>query len=212
MRLKMTSGISINDPGRSLEGAREAAGEWRPGDPTKEQAAEVREAGRSADFPALSVGEIMTPNARSCRPDDTLAAAAMAMCEADCRFLPVVDEAGRPIAVVTDGDICLLGSTSHRRLSDMFVRDAMSGPPATCRSGDDVLDAVRVMRERRIRHLPVVGSEGVLEGVLSLTDIVLKAEENGSPVLRREVSAAIREILQKRGTRRSLEHNPFFED
>jgi CBS domain-containing protein len=68
------------------------------------------------------------------------------------------------------------------------------------------------MRDRRIRHLPVVGPGGALEGVLSLTDIVLKAEENGSPALRREVSAAIREILQKRGTRRSLEHNPFFED
>jgi CBS domain-containing protein len=88
----------------------------------------------------------------------------------------------------------------------------MSGPPATCRSGDDVLDAVRVMRERRIRHLPVVGSGGLLEGVLSLTDIILKAEENGSPALRQEATAAIREILQKHGDKRILEHNPFFED
>jgi CBS domain-containing protein len=209
----MTSGISINDPGRSLEGGRQAAGEWRPIDPKEErERVETREPRRSGDLPALNVGEIMTRNARFCRPEDTLAAAAMAMCEADCRFLPVVDEAGHPVAVVTDGDICLLGSTSHRPLSDMSVRDAMSGPPATCRSGDDVLDALRVMRERRIRHLPVVGSGGLLEGVLSLTDIVLKAEESASPVLRQEVTAAIREILQKRGNKRILEHNPFFED
>lgn len=204
----MTTGISINDPGRSLEGGREAAGEWRQ---EEREGVETREPRRSGDLPA-NVGEIMTRNPRSCRPEDTLAAAAMAMCEADCRFLPVVDEAGHPIAVVTDGDICLLGSTSHRRLSDMFVRDAMSGPPATCRSTDDVLDAVRVMRDRRIRHLPVVGSGEILEGVLSLTDIILKAEENGSPALRQEVSAAIREILQKRGNKRILDHNPFFED
>jgi CBS domain-containing protein len=158
------------------------------------------------------VGEIMTRNARFCRPDDTLAAAVMAMCEADSRFLPVVDKAGHPVAVLTDGDICLLGTTSHHRLRDMYVRDGMSGPPATCRSGDAVLDALRVMRERRIRHLPVVGSHGSLEGVLSLTDIVLKAEEDGSAALRQEVAAAIREIIQKRGNNRVVEHNPFFED
>ena len=59
----------------------------------------------------------------------------------------------------------------------MFVREAMSGPPETCRAADDVLDALRVMRRRRIRHLPVVDPEGLLEGVVSLTDVVLCAEE-----------------------------------
>jgi CBS domain-containing protein len=154
----------------------------------------------------------MTRNVRYCRPDDTLAAAAVAMCEADCRFLPVVGESGRPIGVVTDGDICLLGSTSNRLLSEMSVRDSMSGPPVTCRPGDGVLDALRVMRERRIRHMPVVGAEGLLEGVVSLTDIVLEAEEEGSAVLRREVSAALREIVQKQGCWRVIEHNPYIKD
>ena len=208
----MTTGISINDPVRSLREGREAAGEWRRIGPEGErEVVEMRVPRRSADSP-FCVGEIMTRNARSCRPDDTLAAAAIAMCEADCRFLPVVNETGHPVGVVTDGDICLLGSTSHSRLSDMYVRDAMNGPPATCRSEDDVLDALRVMRERRIRHLPVVGPQGLLEGVLSLTDIVLKAEEEDSSALRREISAALREIVQKRGNKRVLEQNPFFED
>jgi CBS domain-containing protein len=207
----MTTGISINDPVRSLREGREAAGEWRRIDPEGErEVVETRVPRRSAD--SFCVGEIMTRNARSCRPDDTLAAAAIAMCDADCRFLPVVNETGHPVGVVTDGDICLLGSTSHNRLSDMYVRDAMNGPPATCRSEDDALDALRVMRERRIRHLPVVGPQGLLEGVVSLTDIVLKAEEEDSSALRREISAALREIVQKRGNKRVLEQNPFFED
>jgi CBS domain-containing protein len=158
------------------------------------------------------VRDIMTRNVRSCRPEDTLAAAAIAMFEADCRFLPVLDGTGRPIGVVTDGDICLLGSTSHRRLSDMFVRDAMSGPPATCETGEDVLDALKVMRARRIRHLPVVGAQGILEGVVSLTDVVLCAEEEGSAPLRQELAAALREIVQKRGGQRIIIHNPFVED
>jgi CBS domain-containing protein len=94
----------------------------------------------------------------------------------------------------------------------MSVRDAMSGPPATCRAGDGVLDALRIMRERRIRHLPVVGPLGLLEGVVSLTDVVLGAEESGSALLRRELAVALREMIQKHGNRRVIEHNPFVED
>jgi CBS domain-containing protein len=152
---------------------------------------------QSEDPPALTVGRIMTRDVRSCRPENTLAAAAIAMCEADCRFLPVVDEAGHLIGVVTDGEICLVGSTSDRRLSDMLVRDAMSGVPATCRAGDNVLDALRIVRERRIWHVSVVSAEGQLEGVLSLIDLVLCAEEQSSSLLRREVAAALRAIMQK---------------
>ncbi len=206
----MTTGISINDPGRSLA---VGPGERPHFDPRQGHEVVERPVPRqTGDSPALSVGDIMTRNVRSCRPGETLAAAAMAMCEADCRFLPVVDETGHPVGVLTDGDICLLGTTSHRRLSDMSVRDAMSGLPATCRAGDSVLDALKVMRERRIRHLPVVSPLGLLEGVVSLTDIVLSAEEDGSSALRREISAALREIVQKHGDRRVIEHNPFVED
>jgi CBS-domain-containing membrane protein len=152
---------------------------------------------QSEDPPALTVSRVMMRDVRSCRPENTLAAVAIVMCEADCHFLPVVDEAGHLIGVVTNGDICLLGSTSHRRLNDMLVRDAMSGAPATCRAGDNVLDALRIVRERRIRHVPVVGAEGHLEGVLSLIDLVLCAEEVSSSLLRREVAAALRAIMQK---------------
>lgn len=209
----MKNGMSINDPGRSLGVGQEAAGERLRFEPGQEsQQIEKSAPGQPTDSPAPSVCHVMTRNVRSCRAGDTLAAAAIAMFEADCRFLPVVDETGHPIGVVTDGDICLIGSTSHRRLSDMLVRDAMSGPPATCRTGDDVLGALKVMRERRIRHLPVVGAQGALEGVVSLTDVVLCAEEEGSAALRQELAAALREIIQKRGGQRIVIHNPFVED
>jgi CBS domain-containing protein len=208
----MTTGVSINDPGRSLGIGQDAAGERLPCEPLQEgHVPERSEPRQPGDSPVPSVRDVMTRNVRSCRPEGTLAAAAIAMFEADCRFLPVVDETGHPIGVVTDGDICLLGSTSHRRLSDMFVRDAMSGPPATCRAGDDVLVALKVMRERRIRHLPVIGVQGVLEGVVSLTDVVLCAEEWGSVALRQELAAALREIVQKHGDQRVIIHNPFVE-
>ena len=209
----MTAGTSINDFGRALAGRLRAEGEWLGFDSGHRRETSgwsmpgPRERPRDPD-----VGEIMTRNVRTCRPDDTLAAAAAAMCEADCRFLPVVDGKGRPLGVVTDGDICLLGSTSRRPLGGMSVRDAMSGPPATCRPGDGVLAALKLMRQRRIRHLPVVDAEGLLEGVVSLTDLVLCAEEESLAPLRQELACALREIVQKHQGKRVIEHNPFVED
>jgi CBS domain-containing protein len=211
----VTAATSINDPDRSLSERREAVGELPapPGSPAVErQAIESPVIPPAGSSRSLTVENIMTRNVRSCRPGDTLAAAAMAMCEADCRFLPVVDESRHPVGVVTDGDICLLGSTSHRTLSHMFVRDAMNSPPATCRAADDVREALNVMRDRRIRHLPVLGPDGILEGVVSLTDLVLCAEEEGTPLLRRDLARALREMIQKHGNRRVIEQNPFVED
>ena len=200
----MTSGTSINDPQRPT-----------PFDPGTERRRYVeRRAGfrPSREGPAISVGEVMTRNARTCRPDDRLAAAALGMCEADCRFLPVVDPMGHPIGVLTDGDICLLGSTDRRPLREIFVREVMSGLPATCRADDDVLDALKIMRERHIRHLPVVNAEGMLVGVLSLTDLVLCAEEENSSRLRQEVASTLRAIVQKQRNQRVVRQNPFVED
>ncbi len=214
----MTTGTSINDPRRYLPALQEGLGvSTAPFDPGKERRSFVER--RAASRPsaeghrsAFTVREIMTRNARSCRPDNTLAAAALAMCEADCRFLPVVDRIGHPIGVLTDGDICLLGSTDHRPLRGILVREKMSGSPATCRADDDVLAVLKTMRERSIRHLPVVDGEGLLEGVVSLTDLLLCAEEENSPHLRQEVAATLRAIVQKQGNQRVIRQNPFVED
>jgi CBS domain-containing protein len=218
----MTPDTSINDTfrrrSRDAECARRS-GSFDPDPEKEEEFAEKLSDQRTfqdrqpeALTPLLTVGQSMTRNVRSCRPDDTLASAAAAMCEADCRFLPVVDRIGHPTGVVTDGDICLLGATDHRRLRDIFVREGMSGLPAVCRANDNLLDAVKTMRERRIRHLPVVNAEGVLEGVLSLTDVVLRSAEESSPPLRQAVAATLRAIVQKHGDRRAVRHNPFIED
>ncbi len=58
----------------------------------------------------------------------------------------------------------------------------------------------------------MVSPLGLLEGVVSLTDVVLGAEESGSALLRRELAVALREMVQKHGDRRVIEVNPFVED
>ena len=66
----------------------------------------------------MRVQDIMQGGVRWCSPRATLATAGTMMAEAECGFLPVVEN-GRVIGVVTDRDISLSlrGSTAARRWS-----------------------------------------------------------------------------------------------
>jgi CBS domain-containing protein len=63
------------------------------------------------------------------------------------------------------------GETDLRPLT---VRSLMSPSPATLAPDDMVLDAMRVMRERGVRHIPIVGKDGRLVGLVTEIDILRK--------------------------------------
>lgn len=225
-RMTAVTGPSMNDPvrGSAAEGAervRQPSG-WglRKPKPTPPRLApEQLPAGetgpKGTGRETLKVRNVMTRELKSCHPQDTLAAAALAMNREDCRFLPVVDQAGRPIGVITDGDVCLLGANEKRPLREISVHEVMNQPVTTCGPDTDILDVLRMMRSQRIRHVPVVGTDGVLVGIVSLTDLVLCAEERGDrrfdPVCH-EIVAALREIAQKDLGGRCVRKHPFIED
>ena len=48
----------------------------------------------------------------------------------------------------------------------------MSTQVVTCAAGDSVDELMASMTERRIRHLPVVDTEGLLAGIVSIGDVV----------------------------------------
>ncbi len=161
------------------------------------------------------VRDVATGKARSCRPEESLRSAAAEMWKADFRFLPVVDEENRPIGVLTDGDVCLIGATDHRRLCDITVREAMSSRPSVCALDDELVDAVEKMRQRGIRHLPVVNGEGRLVSVLSLTDVLLYLEDKEEglrePVQRKAI-ATLREMTASRSRGRSVRRTAYIQD
>jgi CBS domain-containing protein len=165
--------------------------------------------------PEPRVREIMTSDVKSCRANRTLVSAATAMHRGDCRFLPVVDDQGRPIAVITDGDVCEVGTTDHRPLRDILVSEAMSREVFTCRPEDSVRQVLETMKRQRIRHLPVVDAEGRLAGVVSLTDVILSVEEGEREIaesLRPRIAEVLRVISQKERGTRTVRVNPFRED
>jgi CBS domain-containing protein len=120
----------------------------------------------------MNVGQVMTRDVRACHPDDALSRAAQIMWEADCGCVPVVDQGGRPTAMLTDRDMCMAAYTRGRRLDDLVVSDVVSGRLISVRQDDAVATAEQLMREYQIRRLPVVDASGRLVGILSLNDLV----------------------------------------
>jgi CBS domain-containing protein len=121
----------------------------------------------------MKAKDLMTSKVRTCGPGSTAAEAAGLMWEHDVGAIPVLDTTGRPIGMVTDRDLCMAAYTRGQSLTDLHVIAAMSKEVFSCREGDSIAEAERLMREHQVRRLPVVSESGKLVGILSLNDIVL---------------------------------------
>ena len=125
----------------------------------------------------MKVQEVMNSQVHSCRPDTNLAAAGAVMWDYDCGTLPVVDDEGHVVGMITDRDIAIAVATKGRPAGEILVRDVMSGTVHSCEEHDDIHAALKIMRHAKVRRLPVVNAEGWLQGILCLNDIALRAEE-----------------------------------
>jgi CBS domain-containing protein len=130
----------------------------------------------------MNVEQVMTRGVRACGPGDPLSHAAQIMWEADCGCVPIVDADGRPVAMLTDRDICMAAYTRGLSLGDMSASSAASHRLISVRADAALATAEQLMREYRIRRLPVVDADGKLVGILSMNDLARRAR-------RHEVSA-----------------------
>lgn len=125
----------------------------------------------------MKVQDVMTSNVGTCRPETNLAEAAMMMWDGDCGVLPVVDDQGKVVAMITDRDIAIAAATNDRPASHIAVHEAMSGTVSFVLPDEDIRTALKTMRHDKVRRLPVLDHDGHLKGLLSVNDIVCRAEE-----------------------------------
>ena len=121
----------------------------------------------------MKVKELASREVRSCRKVDGLDVAARMMAAGDLGCVPVVDEQERPIAVVTDRDVCLAALREGRPIAEIPVERAMSADLHAVAEDADVEVALDLMQWRQVRRLPVVDDAGRLTGLLSLDDLAL---------------------------------------
>jgi len=104
-------------------------------------------------------------------PDATVFEAIHLMDEVGAGALLVLS-GGRLVGMISERDYARKVILKGRSSRDTRVADIMSAPAITARVDDRITDCLRVMTERRIRHLPVVLDSGSIGGVLSIGDLV----------------------------------------
>lgn len=85
----------------------------------------------------------------------------------------VVSADGKKIdGIVSERDVVRAMPGKLDQLVGMQVRDIMTADVHTCTADSTVAELMVMMTEHRIRHVPVVDSEGVLLSIVSIGDVV----------------------------------------
>ena len=138
---------------------------------------------------AMKVKEVMTRDPITIDPEAPLGTAMDVMRQKRIRHLPVIDDAGRLLGIITDRDLRQatfapalaehLSLQAQRRLrgigqtlEDLRVKHAMTWVVVTTDPEATIARAAVVMFERRIGSLPVV-EDGRLVGILTERDLLL---------------------------------------
>jgi len=128
----------------------------------------------------MLVREVMTPDPLTVQPDDTLRTAQERMSECACRRLPVVDENGHLVGIITDRDVRLALNSPlvlrERWQDDMLVNQTtvevcMTPDPIVIAPDAPVQDAADILLKRKISGLPVLEGDRLV-GIITVTDLL----------------------------------------
>jgi predicted transcriptional regulator len=129
----------------------------------------------------MAVGEICNREVVVTQRDTSVVEAARLMRVQHVGDLVVVDERGGarvPVGIVTDRDIVVEVVSAGVNPDALKVSDIMGAEVATVREGEGLFEALRYMRDKGVRRMPVVDAAGGLIGILTLDDVLeLLAEE-----------------------------------
>lgn len=126
------------------------------------------------------VKDWMTYGIVTVTPETTLPVAHKIMTENEVRRLPVVDEAGKLVGIVTLSDIRSVETMPpsslsmwelNYLLSRMAVTEIMARNPVTTTPMDSIGKAALTMLEHKVSGLPVVEPDGSLVGIITESDI-----------------------------------------
>jgi CBS domain-containing protein len=117
------------------------------------------------------------------------------MWDDDCGTVPVVNEERKVIGMITDRDICIAAATRSTAPANIRAREVMSGHVHKCFTEDGVSTVLRTMKERRVRRLPVLDRQERLVGIVSMNDLVARADRQpGANVPGDEFLATLKSI------------------
>ncbi|MDD2604310.1 MAG: DUF190 domain-containing protein [Desulfobacterales bacterium] len=144
---------------------------------------------RNAFFPRrLLVRDVMTASPKSVTTDSSLNDVVRLLLSSVFSGLPVVDGQGRPVGLITQGDLMARAQLPLRlgllaesdpdqrekvlaQLASRSASEVMTTPVITIGRDHPLSEAVEKMLAKEVKRLPVVNSDGRLVGILSRLDI-----------------------------------------
>jgi CBS domain-containing protein len=126
----------------------------------------------------MKIRDVMTTSPACCVPSDSASKAARIMKEMDTGVVPIIDDeqTRRLIGVVTDRDLCLEVVAEARDALTTQVGTCMTKVLICCHPDDDVQKALDLMHGNQVRRIPVVASNGTIQGIVSMADLVFNPE------------------------------------
>ena len=177
---------------------------------------------------SATVKDVMTTSVVAVRKDASFKEMAAMLRARRISAFPVVDDAGRVIGVVSEGDMLvkeavqadgssLLAALRHLREDDkatgITAGDLMTAPAVTIGPDAPVEEAARLMYDRRVKRLPVVNVAGRLVGIISRVDVLAVFSRPDDDIRDEIVHQALPAIAlaeaegpQGRGSRRHRDH------
>lgn len=119
----------------------------------------------------MLVKQVMSTPLMTCSMGDSVNHAAELMWEHDCGAIPVVDDSGLAIGILTDRDICMAAYTQGKLLREISVSTVMAKQLYACSEDDSLIKAEQLMQQHQVRRLPVLDRQGRPVGMLSLNDL-----------------------------------------
>jgi CBS domain-containing protein len=134
------------------------------------------------------VEDLMTTAVVSVRRDTDFKDIAQHLAEHDITAVPVVDDQGRPVGVVSEADLLRkqesqadpgghltaahLLPAERAKAHALTAEGLMTSPAVTARPQWSVVEAARAMARHHVKRLPVVDDAGLLVGLISRGDLV----------------------------------------
>ena len=138
----------------------------------------------------MNVREVMSSDVITVGPETTLKEVASTLAEHHISGVPVVDEQGTVVGVVSEADILVKeegpeprhegllawilggGTADPDKLGARTAAEAMTAPAITIPVSGSVAEAARIMIHEGVKRLPVVDAHGTLHGIVTRSDLV----------------------------------------
>jgi CBS domain-containing protein len=117
----------------------------------------------------MAIGDVMRTRVVTVNTGDSARIAVLRMLEEGVGSVAVCED-GRLVGIFTERDVLGLAGDGTD-LDEVRIGDVMTREPLTVDVGVAILDAARLMGERRVRHLPVVEGD-LLLGMVGIRDIL----------------------------------------